>query len=258
MAVSDMDYAHFQSFHSSLSSDSIKVDITHSNLQLRIPEYRIPLQDTTSQIKQSLTFKLGTNPEDMSLILKDLNGTEIHELDELDTPFSSYNPVDGYTLHVVDNNPLSITKELNDVTQVPKYVMSKAEYRKRPVTVKKYFKQLKVDHPDLFGGSGMEFTTNFEYMKIEAENIEIGARCEVKDGSGSRGEVMYVGQVPEIKWGWFVGVKLDLARGKNDGSCQGVSYFNCEVGYGLFLRPDMIRVGDFEPLGSEEEDIDEI
>lgn len=194
----------------------------------------------------------------MTLILKDLYGSKIHELQDSDLPFSSYNPVDGYTLHVIDNNPLSITKELNDVSQVPKYVMSKAEYRKRPVTVKKYFKQLKVDQPDLFGGNGMEFIVNSDFMKFEAENIEIGKRFEMRGEGGGRGEVMYVGQVPEIKWGWFIGVRLDFPRGKNDGSCQGVSYFNCEDGYGLFLRPDQITVGDFEPLGEEEEDIDEI
>jgi len=179
--------------------------------------------------------------------LQGLNGEDLFELEDPDMPFSNYNPVDGYVLHVIDNNPLSITKEITDseLNSVPKYVMSSAEYKKRPVTVKKYFKQLKQDNPDLFSGNGIEFTTNPDYMKAEAESIEIGARFELNDHTKLRGEVMYIGKVPEIKWGWFVGVKLDLPQGKNDGSCKNVIYFECDQGNGLFLRPDKITVGDF-------------
>ena len=53
--------------------------------------------------------------------------------------------------------------------------------------------------------------------------------------------------------GFFVGIHLDEPFGKNNGSFNGVKYFECLSKYGMFLRPKKITVGDFP-----EEDIDEI
>ena len=36
--------------------------------------------------------------------------------------------------------------------------------------------------------------------------------------------------------GFWVGVELGLPKGKNDGSIDGVSYFNCPPRHGLFTR----------------------
>jgi len=41
--------------------------------------------------------------------------------------------------------------------------------------------------------------------------------------------------------GALVGIELDLEKGKNDGSVQGVRYFTCTPGHGLFLRPEKIK-----------------
>lgn len=72
-----------------------------------------------------------------------------------------------------------------------------------------------------------------------------------------KGEVQFVGQVLEIGQGYFVGVKLDEKEGHHDGSVKGVQYFQCEEGYGIFLRPVKVKVG-YYPKPIDEEDIDEI
>lgn len=69
----------------------------------------------------------------------------------------------------------------------------------------------------------------------------------------NRGEVQYVGKVPDMGEGYFVGIQLDEPFGKNNGTFNGVKYFECLAKYGIFVRPDEINVGDYPEL-----DIDEI
>ena len=45
---------------------------------------------------------------------------------------------------------------------------------------------------------------------------KVGNRCQLKE-SGHRGVIKYVGLIPEIAEGWWVGIQLDEPFGKNDG-----------------------------------------
>ena len=51
---------------------------------------------------------------------------------ENDRDLGFYSPQDGYFIYVVDNNPNSLLKELEDLSQVEKYVMSEEDYNKLP------------------------------------------------------------------------------------------------------------------------------
>ena len=102
----------------------------------------------------------------------------------------------------------------------------------------------------------------------ETENVDIpvGARCEVQttvEDFKKRGTVRYVGPT-EFAKGIWVGVEYDEPLGKNDGSCvyrlqlqqntiwlmcldsvQGKRYFDCRPNFGVFVKPDRVKVGDF-------------
>ncbi|KAG2022561.1 hypothetical protein CC2G_000299 [Coprinopsis cinerea AmutBmut pab1-1] len=55
-----------------------------------------------------------------------------------------------------------------------------------------------------------------------------------------RGVVRFVGPT-SFQIGKWVGVELDEPNGKNDGSVQGVQYFTCKPGHGVFLRQSQIK-----------------
>lgn len=55
-----------------------------------------------------------------------------------------------------------------------------------------------------------------------------------------RGVVRFCGPT-SFSTGKWVGVELYENNGKNDGAVNGVSYFNCKMGYGVFIRQSQIR-----------------
>lgn len=78
-------------------------------------------------------------------------------------------------------------------------------------------------------------------MSVEATGkpLKMGNRVEVI-GKGHRGTVAFVGATLFATGKW-VGVILDEARGKNDGTVQGRKYFVCEENHGIFVRQSQVR-----------------
>ena len=87
---------------------------------------------------------------------------------------------------------------------------------------------------------------NDEHMSDIARKIKAGDRVLVDPGS-RRAEVRFVGKIPEIALGYWIGVQYDEAVGKNDGSVKGHRCFECAAEYGGFLRPDHIRADPDPP-----------
>ncbi|KAM5193866.1 dynactin subunit 1 [Mantella aurantiaca] len=79
-------------------------------------------------------------------------------------------------------------------------------------------------------------------MSVEATGkpLKVGTRVEVI-GKGHRGTVAFVGATLFATGKW-VGVILDEAKGKNDGTVQGRKYFTCEENHGIFVRQSQIQV----------------
>ena len=72
-----------------------------------------------------------------------------------------------------------------------------------------------------------------------AAQVGVGHRVQVRirgQRAAQRGIVRFVGGTA-FKEGPWVGVQLDSAVGKNDGSVDGTRYFRCRAGYGIFVRP---------------------
>ncbi|KAH9486203.1 Dynactin, 150 kDa isoform [Psilocybe cubensis] len=66
----------------------------------------------------------------------------------------------------------------------------------------------------------------------------IGSIVTVPQG---RGVVRFKGPTSFMTSGKWVGIELYEKNGKNDGSVEGIAYFKCEMGYGVFVRPSQIR-----------------
>lgn len=78
--------------------------------------------------------------------------------------------------------------------------------------------------------------------------LRLHARCRV--ANIGYGEILFVGQTSFAPGAW-VGVCLEEARGKNDGSVQGKRYFECEPYYGVFVRPSQVTlVEEINPFKS--------
>ena len=67
-----------------------------------------------------------------------------------------------------------------------------------------------------------------------AEDYRVGQTVQLKNEN--IGIVRYVGATAFASGEW-IGVELEDQTGKNDGSVQGERYFECDMGYGMFLRP---------------------
>jgi len=68
-------------------------------------------------------------------------------------------------------------------------------------------------------------------------------------GQKMAGVVQFVGQTMFAPGVW-IGVKLDLAKGTNDGSMDGIRYFTCEPSHGLFAPPSKVALQQTDSIKS--------
>jgi len=74
--------------------------------------------------------------------------------------------------------------------------------------------------------------------------FEIGMRVKVR--GTETGTVVYIGETRFAR-GMWVGIVMDeMYEGKNDGSVDGVRYFSCPPGRGVFVRFQMVRKAPLE------------
>jgi dynactin complex subunit len=57
----------------------------------------------------------------------------------------------------------------------------------------------------------------------------------------ARDRMQYIGRVPEIGKGYWIGVEFETPEGKHDGSIGTATYFQAKHAHGSFVRPDHIR-----------------
>ncbi|KAJ5129777.1 uncharacterized protein N7515_005816 [Penicillium bovifimosum] len=72
---------------------------------------------------------------------------------------------------------------------------------------------------------------------MSGQALSAGSVIELPDGR--RATVRFCGTTHFADGEW-IGLELDDATGKNDGSVQGERYFDCEPGYGMFVRPTVV------------------
>ncbi|TFK39679.1 CAP Gly-rich domain-containing protein [Crucibulum laeve] len=215
-------------------------------------ERRLELHITVEQLKGKLELITGipTANQAISLLESESDPRVIAQLSDDSKQLGFYALRDWQVLKVEDTNPsVSFTGQLTDVSQVDKFELTEEEYAQRQDTVLAYKQQHKV-------GRFAPKDEPAAPTPAPEVKIPVGARCEVESNEAElhkRGTVQYVGETKFGKGVW-VGIKYDEPFGKNDGSVQGERYFECRPNYGVFVRPDRVKVGDY-PV--DELDLDE-
>ncbi|KAI0954714.1 hypothetical protein AcW1_006512 [Taiwanofungus camphoratus] len=219
-------------------------------------ERRFDLHITVQQLKNKLELITGIPVQNQSIsLLNSENDTEpVAELQDDSRPLGFYGVRDWQVLKVTDLNPsTSFTGQLSDVSQVQKFELSEGEYAQRQDTVLAYKQRNKIGR---FADNDQESAE----ASVPQVNIPIGSRCEVETSEENfhkRGTVRFVGPTKFVKTGVWVGIEYDEPIGKNDGTVQGERYFTCQPNFGVFVRPDRVKVGDF-PVEEVSFDDDEI
>lgn len=75
--------------------------------------------------------------------------------------------------------------------------------------------------------------------------FRVGQKVELQDGRIAR--LHFVGNALFAAGEWL-GVELEDASGKNDGSVQGQRYFDCKPGHGIFVRPAAVATVPEQPI----------
>lgn len=264
------------------SESSVRLLVTSSALKSSFMEILFNKHMTISAVKDKLMSHVGTSSGSMVLTLKDNRGSKVADLLDDSRKLGYYSPMSGYILHVVDSDSMSLanTGWLEDVSKVEKYVMSDADYDARDDTYRKFKEERLREDPtwtlqkeiarnkamSAGGSAGASGVAGSGRLRGNGEDAEVdqevlashmrpGQRCEVHTSLGAkRGVVRVVGQKLEgLPGGWFVGVEYDEPVGKNDGSVGGVRHFECAAGYGAFVRPGVVHVGDeYVPFDEDE------
>jgi tubulin-folding cofactor B len=205
---------------------SLSIFATHSTLGASFhPELKLHPDLTVGALKQKLHSFCGTEPAMQHLSLLDDRGVLIAELADDGASLSSVGALDGCTIHITDLDPTSQVAGLGEESAVEKVALSAEAEAARKARLAQ-FKKPKAPAVD------------DEYMAELAAPINVGAACEV--APSKLGTVRFVGKIPEIAPGWWVGVEYQEPVGKNDGSVKGARYFSCAPEQGGFVRPDKV------------------
>lgn len=160
---------------------------------------------------------------------------------------------------MVDTNPsTTFTGQLTDLNGVEKFELSNEQYALRQgvllylipprVLISSYADSVLAYKQRHKVGRFAERTDPTPALVMTVD-IPIGARCEVESAEPSlhkRGTVRYVGPTDfGSAGGVWVGIEYDEPMGKNDGSFEGRRYFTCAPKFGVFVRPDKVKVGDY-------------
>lgn len=133
------------------------------------------------------------------------------------------------------------------------------EYDKQQQEERKYNSTTKIAEEGVVNGTELS-PENEMFSTDSVAGMNVGDRCQVEPGA-RRGTVSYVGKVPELNEGYWIGVTFDEPVGKTDGTAKGGKrYFEALPKHGGFVRGKNVEVGDFperDLFDSDDDDDDE-
>ncbi|KAL2863590.1 tubulin-folding cofactor B [Aspergillus lucknowensis] len=245
-----------------------------------LSERRITPSWTVLQTKRKLETMTGIPPSSQRLFLK-TPGRSDQWVDGDDTTIGEYGLMRGCEIEVHDTRPQTARVNLSDLSSVEKYVLPTETYENLPNSVLAWKKNQKLGRFDpnaLSPAEAMLEQARKDKMEVETRDISVSRRAIILPSTPPhvrRGTIRFVGPVPTIPYPGidaetadysvslpiWVGIELDEPIGKNDGSVGGKRYFACPNKTGVFIKPEKVEVGDFPPLGLDDEpdeDMEEI
>jgi len=260
--------AHDETRFDNMASGSLKIDVTHSNLQQRWHDLKFDESMTVIQVKDKLYRHGGTSCAYQDLYLRRAPGDTVF-LDNDSKTLAYYGTRSGMEIHIKDTDPHSISLHggLEDVSQVEKYVMADEEYDKMQNTVRAINRKKEAERAaeaaarrEAGYAAGEEPEAGIPApLEMTPEEVAaafpIDGRCEADPGA-RRGSICHAGPIINTK-GMWIGIRLDEPQGNNDGTKDGKRYFECPGDkYGVFAKPENVRVGDYpelDPFASDDE-----
>ncbi|KAL4900047.1 hypothetical protein BDW74DRAFT_105469 [Aspergillus multicolor] len=234
-------------------------------------ERRITPTWTVEVVKSKLETMTGIPPSSQRLRLKTPGRAE-QWLDGDDTTIGEWGLLRGSEIEVHDTRPQAARVNYTDLSSVEKYVLPTEAYESLPNSVLAWKKNQKLGRFDpnaLLPVEAMAEQTRKDREEVDKRGISVTSRAIILPSSPPhirRGTIRFVGSVPAIPvpgvdvdtvdasalpiW---VGIELDEPTGKNDGSVNGRRYFTCPNKSGVFVKPEKVQVGDFPPLGLDDE-----
>ncbi|KAK4473013.1 hypothetical protein MN116_004208 [Schistosoma mekongi] len=234
--------------------------ITTNASKLR-SEKHFPLNMTLGQLKGKLVLVTGCDNHTMKIELFDKEDKSLGQLVGDDKPLCDFGVEDGMHIHITD---LTTQDGAYDQVEEPAetYQMSNEEYAKREDSLLAWKRQNKIGQFRDINSEEIKQVKEQRQLaafheKQKAELLSLGSRCEVRvpGQPTKRGVIEFIGQT-KFKPGYWVGVRYDEPLGRNDGSIDGVRYFECPEKYGAFVKPQYVEAGDFPEFGID--DLDEI
>lgn len=219
---------------------TIRIDISHVGLGMEFKE--LPFDDTTSlgQLKDKLYPRTGTEAKDQQLTLL---GDQSSLLSDDKASLAALGVTDGARLELVDTNDSSVSNTLDvGSSKVEKYQAKSgnadfAAFRK--------------------GKTKKPVPATADTGKLESEQFSIGMRVQSKK-TKKTGTVRYIGQIEPLPAGYWLGVEMDEACGRNDGEVKGVRLFTCAPKFGNVMRPTGVeQLIDEGKTGESKENKDE-
>ncbi|KAJ9373469.1 hypothetical protein DTO282E5_1920 [Paecilomyces variotii] len=253
-------------------------------------ERRITPSWTVLQLKGKLETMTGIPPSCQRLKLK-APGRQDQWLEGDEQVLEIYGLSKGSEIEVHDTRPPAARPNFTDLSSVQKYELPTSTYESLPNSVLAWKKSQKLGRFDPKARSPEELMreqAQKDVEEVKKRGITVDARAIILPSSPPhirRGTIRFVGPVPTIPFAGikpnpaseddesdagvssseqqplWVGIELDEPLGKNDGSVGGQRYFNCPAKTGVFVKPDKVEVGDFPPLGLDDdldEDMEEI
>ena len=104
----------------------------------------------------------------------------------------------------------------------------------------------------------MQAPPTADFEAAEASLLQVGMRVTKQGKEGPFGIVSFLGQVAPLPAGWWVGVTLDEATGKNNGTVKGEKLWECGENFGTMVRPSALVPEDPEEVTALTEELQEL